>query len=101
MVVDGAIGRHIAELRERAGLKQNELAKKLAWSAAVLSRVESGERTLSEDELGMILSSIGTPEATKVRELLGRSWIILPEPQLSDPDVDLLWDAEQTAQQIH
>lgn len=101
MIADGAIGRHIAELRERAGLKQNELAKKLAWSAAVLSRVESGERTLSEDELGMILSSIGTPEALKTRELIGRSWVVLPEPELSDPDVDLLWDAEQTAQQIH
>lgn len=101
MVIDGAIGRHIAELRERAGLKQNELARKLAWSAAVLSRVESGERTLSEDELSMILSSIGTPEALKTNELIGRTWLVLPEPELSDPDSDLLWEAEQTAQQIH
>ncbi|UHH10161.1 hypothetical protein LU699_18225 [Luteimonas fraxinea] len=26
---------------------------------------------------------------------------MIPEPALGDPDADLLWDAEQTAQQVH
>lgn len=98
---DSVIGNQVAELREKAGLKQNELAKKLEWSATVLSRVESGERGLSEDELAMVLSRIGTPEALKVKEMVARQWEILAEPQLTDPDADLLWEAEEAAQQIH
>jgi len=95
------IGRHIAILREQAGLKQNELARKLEWSAAVLSRVESGERPISEDEIDIILKGIDTPEAARVKELLQRRWQVLPEPMLADPDGDLLWEAEQTAQRVH
>ena len=98
---DIVVGKRIAVLRDQAGLKQNELARKLAWSAAVLSRVESGERPLSEDEVGIILTGIGTPEAMKLQELLARRWQMLPEPDLADPDSDLLWAAEQAAQQIH
>lgn len=98
---DAEIGKHIAALREQAGLKQHVLAKRLEWSAAVLSRVENGERPISEDELGIILRGIGTPEANKVKDLLARQWRMLPEPSLTDPDSDLLWEAEQAAQQIH
>src|ERR1035437_228493 len=50
--------KRIAVLRDQAGLKQNELARKLAWSAAVLSRVESGKRALSDEELGIIFAGI-------------------------------------------
>lgn len=95
------IGKHLASLRDLAGLKQNELAKKLTWSPAVLSRVESGDRPLSPDELEIILNGIGIPEAMKVKDLLNRTWQILPEPPLADPDADLLWDAEQAAQNVH
>lgn len=98
---DAAIGKHIATLRNQAGLKQNELAKKLEWSAAVLSRIESGERPLSDDELEIILRGIGTPEAIEVKDLLARQWQILPEPPLDDADSALLWEAEQASQQIH
>ena len=98
---DVAIGKHLATLREQADLKQNELAKKLPWSAAVLSRIESGERSLADDELEIVLNGIGTPEALKVKEILSRRWEILPEAPLGDPDADLLWEAEQAAQQVH
>jgi len=98
---DTEIGKHIAALREQANLKQNELARKLEWSAAVLSRVESGERPLADGELEIILGGIGTPEAIKVTEVLNRQWRILPEPPLGDPDADLLWAAEQAAQAVH
>src|SRR5438309_900137 len=52
---NAAIGTHLCALREQAQIKQNELAKKLEWSAALLSRIENGERTLSDDELDMLL----------------------------------------------
>lgn len=98
---DAAIGKHLTALREQAQLKQNELAKKLEWSAAVLSRVESGERPLTDDELDIILRGIGTPEAAQLKEVLARNWERLPEPPLNDADADLLWRAEQVAQEIH
>ncbi|MBI1292784.1 helix-turn-helix domain-containing protein [bacterium] len=98
---DTAVGRYIASLREGAGFKQNELAKRLEWSAAVLSRVESGDRPLSDDELSIVLRGIGTPEAERAQVLLAREWRLLPAPSLNDSDGDLLWEAEQTAQAIH
>lgn len=101
MTRDIAVGKHLAALREQAGLKQNELARRLEWSAAVLSRVEGGERPLTDDELQIILNGIGTTEAARLKEVLARQWRMIPEPPLGDPDSDLLWMAEQTAQQIH
>ena len=95
------IGWHLAALRERAGLKQRELAKKLKWSAGFLSRIESGERPVSDQELHSLLKAIGTPDATKVKRLINRNWKILHEPTLADPDGDLLWEAEQTLQKVH
>lgn len=98
---DVAIGKYIAVLREQAGLKQNALAEKLPWSPAVLSRIESGERPLGDDELETILNGIGTPEANKLKEVLSRKWKITTEAALGDPDADLLWEAELAAQQVH
>ncbi len=98
---EAAIGKHIASLREQANLKQNALAEKLPWSAAVLSRIENGERALADDELDIILNGIGTPDALKLREVLARKWAILPEAMLGDVDADLLWEAEEAAQQVH
>jgi transcriptional regulator with XRE-family HTH domain len=95
------LGRHIVTLREQAGLKQNELARKLEWSAAVLSRIESGERPISNDELDIILKGIDTVESARVTTLLARKWQVLPEPLIADPDGDLLWEAEMTAQKVH
>jgi transcriptional regulator with XRE-family HTH domain len=101
MIHDPMIGKQLALLRERAELKQNELAKRLTWSAALLSRIESGERPVSDDELEMILSGINTEEATRFKERISLEWHVLPQPPLDDPDFDLLWEAEQSAQQIH
>ena len=98
---DAAIGRRLATLRDQAKLKQNELAKKLEWSAAVLSRVEAGERPLTDDELDIIVRGIGSPEAFRLKNILARRWERLSEPVLGDPDSDLLWEAEQAAQEIN
>lgn len=97
---DTAIGNHVAMLREKAGLKQNELARKLGWSAAVLSRTESGERPFPEEERTEILNAIGTPEAKAFAKRLAREWKIIPEPDFDEPDVDLIWEAEEVAQRV-
>ena len=94
------LGRYITQIRERAGLKQAELARKITWSQAVLSRVESGERPLASDELNTLLDAIATPEARELRENLQRSWLVLMRPPLDHPDYALLWEAEEVARQL-
>ena len=94
------LGRYLASLRDRAGLKQNELAHKVTWSPAVLSRVESGERAVSTEELHCILEAIGTDEARQFQETAGRAWRITEKPPLGHPDEPLLWEAELALQSI-
>ena len=88
------IGRYLSQLRERAGLKQNELAQQMTWSPAVLSRVESGEREISQGELITLLGVIGTEEAQRFAATVDRQWFHLPEPTLGHPEEAILWEAE-------
>src|SRR5260221_6862493 len=94
------LGRRLTQVRERAGLKQAELARKITWSPAVLSRVESGERPLAPDELRTLLDAIATPEAMELCDAIQRSWAVLPRPPLDHPDQGLLWEAEKVAQEL-
>lgn len=94
------LGRYLTQVRERAGIKQAELARKVTWSPAVLSRIESGERPVAPEELALLLEAIDTPEAMKLRIALHREWQVLPRPSLDHPDQDLLWSAEEVAQQL-
>lgn len=94
------LGRYLMQVRDRANIKQAELARKIGWSQAVLSRVEAGDRPLSQEELHVILSAIDTPEAAKLQELSQREWSVIPRPSLDHPDQDLLWNAEQVAKEL-
>ena len=94
------IGKYLALLREEAGFKQNELAQKVTWSPAVLSRIESGERPLTPDELESIVVAIGTEKAQKLGRTIRRVWQELDRPQLGHPDEEILWEAEKALQGI-
>ncbi|MER2514386.1 MAG: helix-turn-helix transcriptional regulator [Nitrosomonas ureae] len=94
------IGHFLSQIREKAGIKQSELAKKITWSSAMLSRIEVGERSLSPDELQTIVEAIDTPEALQLSKILQHQWSILPRPSLSHPNQDILWSAEQVAQKL-
>src|SRR4051794_36061985 len=94
------LGRHIAQVRERAKIRQAELARRITWSPAVLSRIECGERSLSPDELLTLMEAIATPESLKLSQILCREWRVLPRPPLDHPDQDLLWEAEEVCQQL-
>ena len=100
MHTDTEVGKYLAHLRDKAGLKQNELAQKVTWSSAVLSRVESGERVVSTDELNSILDAIGTEEARQFRKTADRIWRKLEKPPLGHPSESLLWEAEQALQSV-
>lgn len=94
------LGQYLTLVRERAGIKQAELARRVTWSAAVLSRIESGDRSVESGELSMLLEAIDTPEALRLRTILERDWQIIERPSLDHPDQDLLWSAEEIAKQL-
>ncbi|ANQ73282.1 MULTISPECIES: helix-turn-helix transcriptional regulator [Rhodococcus] len=94
------LGHRLTQLREQTGRKQGELAKQVTWSPAMLSRIEAGDRQISDEELSLLLAAIGTREATELAEALARDWSILPRPALDHSDQDLLWDAEQLADSL-
>jgi transcriptional regulator with XRE-family HTH domain len=91
------IGRHLMRVRDRAGVTQADLAKRVALSPAVLSRIETGDRAVTLQEVEDILIQIGTTEAAELTSALRRVWRVLPRPPLDHPDQELLWDAEQVA----
>ena len=95
------LGQYLTLIRERAGMKQAELARKITWSPALLSRVETGDRQLAQDELQILLNAIGTPEAEQLNDIIQRDWEILPRPSLDHPEQNLLWEAEQVAKRLN
>lgn len=94
------LGHYLAAIREEAGLKQAELAGRVPWSQAVLSRIEGGERPVAPDELKQLLDAIGTPAAHSLQQKIRRQWRVLPRPPLDHPDQDALWAAEEVAQRL-
>lgn len=94
------LGRHLMLVRDRADLKQSDLAKRVSMSPTVLSRIESGERPVSLQEVQDILAQIGTAEAAGLSQSLARHWQVLARPPLDHPDQELLWEAEQVAREL-
>lgn len=94
------LGRYLMQVRERAGIKQAELARKITWSPAVLSRVETGDRQLAREELQIIIAAIGTAEAEKLQEAIQREWTVIPRPMLDHTDQEILWNAEEVAKEL-
>jgi transcriptional regulator with XRE-family HTH domain len=88
------------QVRERSGIKQAELAKRVSLSPAVLSRIESGDRPVTLEEVQDILAQLATPEAANLAKALQRAWKVLPRPPLDHPDQDLLWEAEEVAREL-
>lgn len=66
------LGQLLAESRERAKLKQNDVAEKLGMPASYLSKIENGTRRLDVIELIQIAEAIGADPAKIVRELQNR-----------------------------
>ena len=66
----------------------------------MLSRVESGERSVTPDELDSILAAIGTEAATAFRETVRKNWKHITRPQFGHPNEALLWDTEVALQAI-
>jgi transcriptional regulator with XRE-family HTH domain len=96
------IGSTLGKMRERAKIRQTDLAARLGQglSAAVLSRIESGERATTSDEIGRIVEAIGTTEALALPTAISRAWTVMNRPELDHPDQELLWEADRTAARL-
>ena len=69
------LGDVLVRARERAGLKQSEVAARLELPASYLSKIENGTRRLDVIELIQIAEAMGVDPAEIVREVekkLGR-----------------------------
>jgi transcriptional regulator with XRE-family HTH domain len=53
------IGKKIVELREKKGLSQRELARRVGLNPSVMNRIETGDRPLRADELKKISEVLG------------------------------------------
>ena len=94
------IGITLGKMRERAKIRQAELAARLGLSAAVLSRVESGERATTPEEINRIVEAIGSTEALALPTYLSRTWTVITRPEFDHPDQELLWEADETAARL-
>lgn len=59
--------------RRDARLRQVDLAKRLGWQQAYVSRYETGERQLSVDEYVAVASAIGVDPVALLGELLSQN----------------------------
>ena len=59
--------------RRDSGLRQVDLAKRLGWQQAYVSRYETGERQLSVDEYVAVALAIGVDPVALLGELLSEN----------------------------
>lgn len=60
----------LTEARREAKLRQVDLAKRLGWQQAYVSRYETGERSLSVDEYVAVALAIGIDPIELLRRVL-------------------------------
>jgi transcriptional regulator with XRE-family HTH domain len=58
------VGRRIADLRQRAGLSQRELAARLGWTRDIVAHYEVGRRELGLERLAAIADALNVSPAT-------------------------------------
>jgi transcriptional regulator with XRE-family HTH domain len=62
-----ALGTELQKLRTAAGLKLSDVAYRLGWSAATLSRTENGLRKIGPEDLGSLLVLYEVPAHERTR----------------------------------
>jgi transcriptional regulator with XRE-family HTH domain len=90
---DHPVGRYIVAVREAAGMTQAQLAQRVTFSSATVSRIESGERPGTAEELEAILQAIGTLASSELKEYLSQDWDHIPSPSFDHPSRQALWQA--------
>lgn len=98
IVSPSLMGRYIALVREKAGLTQAQLANSVTFSTATLSRIESGEKSVTTDEIVSLLQKVPSPLADQLREFLAQNWDHIERPAFDHPNREALWKANTSLQ---
>ena len=89
------VGPYLSRLRIEAGLAQKEVAELASMHPGVLSRIESGERPPTDDEVKRIVAALDTDDARQFGASISLPWAYLQRPPVGHPDMDLLWRGEE------
>jgi transcriptional regulator with XRE-family HTH domain len=87
------VGKYLAMVREAAGMSQSQLAQAVKFSTATLSRIESGEKEATTEEIEAMVGAINTGEAMDLAKFLAERWEFVDRPEFDHPDRDALWEA--------
>lgn len=90
------IAKILAGGRERSGLKQSEVARRMKVDPSRLSRIESGELSASPEEVARYVSALGSPVGDHVDLYLKRTWKAIQPPSPWHPDFETLWTVEDS-----
>lgn len=94
------VGQVLSRLRRVAGLTQADVAASLKYSAARMSRLESGEADATAEEISQILATIDTPSAREFGDYLSQPWAELSQPPFEHPNRSDLWRADLILRRI-
>ena len=92
-------GTYLAQFRKQFSLKQGDVAQGMGISIAGVARIEQGEKTPSDEEMGMYLSAVAkmVPESRltieEFKQWRDSHWQFLDKPAFDHPDRKRLWDA--------
>lgn len=95
-----ATGQILTKLRAEAGVTQAALAQNLTVSPARVSRIESGDVELTQDEMAEYLRVLGTDRAADFGRYLQQAWSHIQRPDFEHPDLIPIRLAEETLQRI-
>jgi transcriptional regulator with XRE-family HTH domain len=69
VIADRLVGKVLRKLRMESGLKQNQVADRLGTSQSMISKFESGERSLHLGEVYAYAEALGTSPQRILREV--------------------------------
>ena len=94
MALPSEVGRYLTRLRQEANVTQKEVAKRASMYPAVLSKIESGERSITEEEMQRLVAALDSKSARRFGKTWSRRWSHLERPPIGHPNGDLLWEGE-------
>ena len=94
MALPSEVGRYLTRLRREANVTQKEVAERASMYPAVLSKIESGERSITEEEMQRLVAALDTKSAHRFGKTWSQRWSHLERPPIGHPDGDLLREGE-------
>lgn len=93
-------GRALAELRKVAGKSQADVSRALSIDASRVSRIETGDVSLSATDIQTFVDALGTKRAHEYLAYLKRPFRVLTRPEFSHPNRETLCNADEYLQRL-